>query len=409
MKLFFHRAAYYIIVFSVIFNAFIVNAEALNFEQIKQKALNNNPGLSAGNSAVKAAEAEILQAGAILNPELEISSENFGENAIEVVLTQPIEIGGKRNARIQLARKALRAAELENDATRLGLEAEIIRRCVPILGLQKKIAILDSLASVMGESLTDIKRRIQAGAAMEADALRTEMELDELLMEKAALNRQLNQQKKELAALWGNTDDADIQLAFTLNTAISLPQQPEILKKIHEHPEGKLLKLNQETAAAEIRQLKAEAFPELAISAGYLRNNEDDENAVIAGMSISLPLFNRNKGAILSKGHEVTAAGKKFQAFFVERTTEAGTILSEIENTTEAFSVLTEKLQPKAKKVYALLERYYKHGSISILEVLESRRNLLEINLRRIDLITENALLAADLMELTGISVQIIK
>ncbi len=66
MKLFFHRAAYYIIVFSVIFNAFIVNAEALNFEQIKQKALNNNPGLSAGNSAVKAAEAEILQAGAIL-------------------------------------------------------------------------------------------------------------------------------------------------------------------------------------------------------------------------------------------------------------------------------------------------------------------------------------------------------
>lgn len=409
MKPFFHRAAYYIIVFSVIFNAFIVNAEVLNFEQIKQKALNNNPGLSAGNSAIKAAEAEILQAGAILNPELEISSENFGENAIEVVLTQPVEIGGKRNARIQLARKALRAAELENDATRLGLEAEIIRRCVPILGLQKKIAVLDSLASAMGESLTDIKRRIQAGAAMEADALRTEMELDELLMEKAALNRQLNQQKKELAALWGNTDDTDIQLAFTLNTAIWLPQQPEILKKIYEHPEGKLLKLKQETAAAEIRQLKAEAFPELAISAGYLRNNEDDENAVIAGMSISLPLFNRNKGAILSKGHEVTAAGKRFQAFFVERTTEAATILSEIENTYEAFSVLTEKLHPKAKNVYALLERYYKHGSISILEVLESRRNLLEINLRRIDLITENALLAADLMELTGIPVQIIK
>ena len=409
MKLFTHRAAYYLIVFSVIFNAFMVNAKTLDFEQIKQKALNNNPDLSVGDSVIKAAEAEIRQAGEILNPELEIGSENFGENAIEVVVTQPIEIGGKRNARIQLARKALRAAKLENDVIRLGLEAEIIRRCIPIKGLQKKIAVLESLASVMGESLTGIKRRIHAGAAMEADALRTEMELDELLMEKTALNRQLNRQKKELAALWGNTDDADIQLAFTLNTAISLPQQPEILKKIHEHPEGKLLKLNQETAAAEIRQLKAEAFPELAISAGYLRNNEDDENAVIAGMSISLPLFNRNKGAILSKGHEVTAAGKKFQAFFVERTTKAGTILSEIENTTEAFSVLTEKLQPKAKNVYALLERYYKHGSISILEVLESRRNLLEINLRRIDLITENALLAADLMELTGIPVQIIK
>ena len=409
MKLFFLRTPFYVIVFSVIFNAFIVNAETLNFEQIKQKALNNNPGLSAGNSAIKAAEAEIRQAGAIPNPELEIGSENFGDNEIEVVLTQPLEIWGKRKARIQLAGKALRAAELENDATRLGLEAEIVRRCVPILGVQKKLAILDSLASVMGESLTDIKRRIQAGAAMEADALRTEMELDELFMEKAGLNRQLNRQKKRLAALWGNTDDADIQLACTLNTSVSLPPQPEIQKKIHEHPKMKLLKLSQETAAAEIQLLKAEAFPELTISGGYLRNNEDHEDAVIAGLSISLPLFNRNKGSILSKSHEVRAAGKEFRALFVEHTTEAGTILSEIENTLEAFFVLTEKLQPKAKSVYALLERYYKHGNISIIEVLESRQNLLEINLRSIDLITEKALLAADLMELTGIRIQVIK
>jgi len=409
MKLFFHGAPFYIIVFFVMFNAFIVNAETLDFEQIKLKALNNNPGLSAGNSAIKAAEANIQQAGTIPNPELEISSEDFGDNEFEVVLTQPLEIGGKRKSRIQLAGKALRVAELENDAARLGLEAKIIRRCVPILGLQKKIAVFDSLASVMEESLAGIKHRISAGAAMEADVLRTEMELDELFMEKADLNRQLTRQKKKLTALWGNIDDADIQLACTLNTSLSLPLQPEIQKKIHEHPEMKLLKLSREIAAAEIQQMKAEAFPQLSISGGYLRNNEDHENAVIAGLSISLPLFNRNKGAILSKGHEMTAAETKFKAFFVERTTEAGTILSKIKNALEVLFVLTEKLQPKAKSVYAVLERYYKHGNISILEVFESRRNLLEINLRSIDLITEKALLAADLMELTGIQIQVIK
>ena len=409
MGLFHPRATFCLIVFSVIFNAFIVNAETLDFELIKQKTFNNNLGLSAGNIAIKAAEAEIRQAGAIPNPELEISTENFGENEIEVALTQPVEIGGKRKARIRLARKELQAAELEKEATLLSLESEIIRRCVPTLGLQKKIAVLESLASVMEESLSDIKRRIQAGAAMEADALRTEMEPDELLMVKAALHRQLNQQKKKLTALLGDTADTKIQLACTLNTSVSLPSQKEIRKKISGHPEIKLLKLNQETAAAEVQLLKAEAFPELAVSGGYLRNNEDDENAVTAGISVSLPLFNRNKGAVLSKNHEVTAAGKQFQAAVVERTTDAGSILSGIKNTTEAFSVLTEKLQPKAKNVYALLERYYKHGNISILEVLESRRNLLEINLKRIDLITEKALLTADLMELTGIQIQIIQ
>ncbi len=408
MKLFSHRAVLYIIVIFFIFDAFIVNAELLNFEQIKQKTLNKNPSLSAGNSAIRAAEAKIKQANVIPNPELEIGFENFGKDEFEVVLTQPVEIGGKRKARIELARKDLCTAELKSDAIRLGLEAEIIRRCLPILGLQKKIAVLDSLALIMKESLNGIKRRRQAGAAMEADTLRAEIELDELLMEKATLNRQLNRYKNELAALWGNTDDAEIELACALNTSIFLPSKKEIQKKILDHPEMKLMKLNEETVAAEIRQLKAEAFPELAISCGYLRNNEDDENTVIAGMSISLPFFDRNKGAILSKSHEAAAARKEFQAFYLERMKEAGSILSEIENTTEVFSVLAEKLQPKAKNVYALLERYYKLGNISILEVLESRRNLLEINLRYIDLITENAFLAADLMELSGIPIQIV-
>ena len=94
---------------------------------------------------------------------------------------------------------------------------------------------------------------------------------------------------------------------------------------------------------------------------------------------------------------------------YKERVAESETLLSEIENTMEIYRVLTKKLQPKAENVYALIERYYKLGNISIIEVLDSRRTLLEINLRCIDLTTEHSLLAADLMELTGIPIQIIQ
>lgn len=410
MKLFFHRTTFSIIALSVIFNfnAFIASAETLNFEQIRQKVLKNNPGISAKKIAIKAAEAEIKQAEVIPNPELEIGTENFGENEVEVVLSQSIEIGGRREARIKIAQKALRGSEIENEFARLELEAEIIRRCVPILGLQKKITVLDSLSLNLNKSLDDIKRRSKAGAVMEADTLRTEMEIDELLMERGTLNRQLDQYKNELSALWGSTDEGEIQLECALNPTILIPPKKDIHKKIPEHPEMKLLKLNEEITISEIGLLKAEAFPELSVSGGYLRNNEDNENAVLASVSISLPFFDRNKGAILSKNHELAASGKEFQALYIESIKEAGSILSEIENTNEIFSILTNKLQPKAKSVHSLLDRYYKLGNISILEVLESRRNLLEINLRYIDLLIEKALLAADLMEISGIPIQII-
>lgn len=407
--LFLCRKTCFMIVFAVILSTNIVNAETLNFEQIKQKIFNHNSDLSATNNTIKATQKEIQQAGAIPNPELEIGTENFGENEIEVVLTQPIELGGKRKARIKIAHKELLMAELEQKAKVIELETKITRQCVTILGLQKKIAILDSLSSVMEESLKYIKRRINAGAIIEADVLRSEMEMDELLLEKSKLKRQLKQQTNVLTSLWGNTDNTDLYISCKLNPSITMPSQQEILKKLNEHPEIKVLKLNMETIDAEINLLKAEAFPEMALSLGYLRNNEEKEDIVLAGISISLPLFDRNKKAILSKSYEIMSAGDKCQAFIVERKTEIATILSEIKQINSSLLVLTEKLKPKANKVYALLERYYKNGSIRISEVLEGRKNLLEINQRLIDLNMEKALLAADLAQLSGININIIQ
>lgn len=407
--LLFSKIAISTVIFTMIIGISPLNAEPLNFEQIKQKVMNNHPEIFVQEASIKAAEAGIQQAKTIPNPELEIGLENWGDNEIETVLTQPLEIGGKRKTRVVLAQKDLQAAQLEKEAILLSLQAEIIRRCTPILGLQKKIDIIDSLYSVIHESLRDIKRRIRAGAAREADALRTEMELDELLIQKTALNRELQTQKKAIAALWGETSDTETDLEGTIITPIILPPVSDILKQMSEHPEFELMKLSQETAIAEANQLKAEAFPEVSISGGYLQNNEENENAVLAGVSISLPVFNRNKGAIASKNHEVQAERKKYRAFMIERSTEVKAILSEIENIDEEFSAVTHTLQPKIKNVHRILESHYQKGKISILEVLESRRHLLEIKLRRVDLTTRKVLLVADLTELTGIDVPVIR
>lgn len=409
MKVYLNKVFFSFVIIGGFFITFSLSAETLNYDEIRQKVLKKSPLLSAANDYMKSAKAEIRQAGAFPNSELEISFEEFGKNEIEAMITQPIEIGGKRKARIELAEKSFNAEAFELDIKRLFIESEIIRRCAPILALQKKIAILDSLASVMEESLNTIKRRQKAGAAMEADALRTEMEIDELLIEKTGFEKQLRVFKIQLAALWGRGGESDTTLACALIPSLKLPKIKEIEKKVSLHPEIMLMKLKQETAVAEMQQLKAEAFPEVAVSGGYVRNVEDDENAVLAGISISLPFFNRNQGAVLAKKYEAAAIEKDVQALLTERITDSGAILSEIENTREAYRVLTKKLRPKAENVYALLERYYKLGNISILEVLESRRNLLEIKLRSIDLITEHSLLAADLMELTGIPIQVIQ
>ncbi len=383
--------------------------ETLRFEEAVKRVLEHNPELTIRKNGIKAAEAAVKQAQVIPNPELEIGLENLGINEIEAAITQPLELGGKRKARIKLAKKELEAARCEMDITRLKLQAETARKFIPIITVHLKIDCIDSLLLLMDTSLVDIRRRINVGAAMQIDALRAEMELDERLLEKTALKREQKQLIRELAMLWGDTSLVTADVKGEIRKTVQLPARDEVLKKLADHPEIKLIKLQQDIAHRAIEEAEAESAPDAAITGGYLRNNETKENAGILGFSIGLPLFNRNKGAIQAATHEYNSARNEYEAALLERAAEVIAIVSEIEGIENELSTLQEKLLPKAEKIYADLYKFYVQGSVGILEVLESRQHLIETHLSTVDLLLDKALLYVELMECTGMKFNIIK
>ena len=67
------------------------------------------------------------------------------------------------------------------------------------------------------------------------------------------------------------------------------------------------------------------------------------------------------------------------------------------------------KLIPKAKNIYHTLHDYYKQGSVSIHDVLDSRSEFLELQLHSVELTNNMALLYTDLGQCTGIHFRIIE
>src|SRR5262249_2253662 len=89
------------------------------FDQLAQTALAQNKSLQASREQLRQAEARLKQASLRPNPSLELSNStdvvfaNEGENGFAVALSQPFELGGKRQKRMQVAEAEVELAKAE--------------------------------------------------------------------------------------------------------------------------------------------------------------------------------------------------------------------------------------------------------------------------------------------------------
>jgi cobalt-zinc-cadmium efflux system outer membrane protein len=385
------------------------DARPLSFGEARQMVLESNQNLKALDELRSASEAAVRQAGAYLNPEIEAETENFGEAEIEVVLTQPLLLGGRRGAAVDVANREAEIAGLEYASMLISVESELIRRYVNVLSANQRIALIDSTVAISNHSIAAVRRLVEAGAAMEVDLMRAELERDELLLEQAGLERDLYEAELKLSELWGGRAFEYSRLDGSVSIVPMLPGIDELGAALEGHPDIAILDARGMLAEAEIREAKSERVPEMALSGGYLRNNELDENAVIAGISFSLPIFNRHKGAIDMKEHERTASEHEAGQIRVERAADLAALYSTFKVQGRELDAISGEVLDRAALIHQSLNDFYLMGKVGILDVLEARAHLLDLHMRIVDLSEERAVLAADIQELTGYPVDVIE
>ncbi|MDP9030447.1 MAG: TolC family protein, partial [Pseudomonadota bacterium] len=104
------------------------NAQTLTLESALQTAFANNPDMAAAQWEIDIAQGGRQQAGLIPNPVASWDAEDTRRNSrtTTVKLSQTLELGGKRGARIDVATRAQEAAALTLEQRRNGLRAEVI-------------------------------------------------------------------------------------------------------------------------------------------------------------------------------------------------------------------------------------------------------------------------------------------
>ena len=230
-------------------------------------ALIRNPQLHAAAWGPRLEEANRLQASLLPNPEAEVEFENFagsgelnGTDALEttIVLSQLIELGGKRGLRVAVAEEAWQVSALDYEAQRLGVLVETAARFVRVLEVQQRVAFAGRARDLAEENRRVIDRRVQAGDVSPIDEIKARLESESGRITVDRLRRELEAARRDLSAMWDEDEPVFTTAVGSLKELREVPPLAVLAEQVDAHPEVQrwVAELERRTKAVELARAR---------------------------------------------------------------------------------------------------------------------------------------------------------
>ncbi|GLS01255.1 metal transporter [Brevundimonas denitrificans] len=377
---------------------------APSFEALLER-IGLTPMTVEADALLDAAEARVRQARVRPNPVLGLEAENaFGTGPFQgydnaettLSLSQDLELWGRRSARVGVARAEAGTAALRRDladveaASRLALvyaEAEAAERRFQLAEEALTVTIADTRAALIlvEEGREPLLRGIQG----ETEAAAARATLDEAQAERDAAFARLT----AVAMLPTPVTSIDTSLLdrTPAGVTVAVGAAPEVL----------VAEAERAAAESRIEVERVRARPDVTASVGIRRYEAEDATALTFGVSMPLPLFDRNRGAIDAARAEFRAAEARLigarQEAEADRNAAEARLRASASRVAAADAGVTA-----AEEAYRLSRIGFEAGRISQLELRSSRAALINARNAAVDARLARVRAEIDLARLQG-------
>lgn len=388
-------------------------ADGLTLRDALAYALVHSPELAAYAWEVRAREARLLQAGRAPNPVASVLAEDYGASLrpaldgavqpqLSLQLSQLIELGGKRTARRQLAARELDLARWDYEAARIATFTEVTRAFVDVLAARRAIALAEDTARLVADVETSVAARVEAGvvspieqtkAAVATAAVRTETDRARFGLESARVR---------LSSLLGGATVAAAAVTGDLDTMAEVPPLQALAERVRQSPD--LARWSEEIAQREavVALARARRTPDLTVTGGYRRFTGIDANAWIVGVSVPLPVFDRNVDAIAEAESRVAGAREQQRAAGLRADSALAEAWNRMAASRAELAALKATIIPAAREAFDAITEGYRLGRFGYLDVLDAQRTLITYNAQYLRALAEFHKAVADVERLTG-------
>jgi cobalt-zinc-cadmium efflux system outer membrane protein len=358
---------------------------AITFGEAVNHAVAYSPAVKAAYAEIEAKHGDAFQASRRLNPELALGVENLpnsggiaAEDSSESLqLSQTLELGGKRMARLTAANLEASIAGWDYEVARLQAATDAAQLFVDVIAAQERIAILNDFVSVSQKTQGAVDARVKGGRASPIELDRAKVSVATAKAALAAEEARLQATRAQLAALWGGSAIFS-KAAGRLGANRSAPSLSEVQAFLEANPAlarwGDTI--GHRYAVLEVERSKA--IPNVTIGAGVRRFESDDSSGMIAGISLPLPLFDRNEGAIAAAQHRIAKAEFDAQASRTQLTTTLIGGLGALAAADAQARAIESQVLPAAQSAFTRTRTGYEEGKFDLLNVLDTQRTLFE-------------------------------
>jgi outer membrane protein, heavy metal efflux system len=375
-------------------------------------AVRNNPRLRAADWDVRARDGLRDQAHLLPNPRLDTLSEDLAGSGrfipevsqpqTTVGLSQLIELGGDRVARTRVATLDRTLAGWDREAVRLQVRTQVVQAFVAVQAAQQLEELATRLLGLAEQTAGAVHERVAAGAVSPVEEARVGVAVAGTRIEVERARLELDAARRRLAALWGTGPPRFSRAAGELPAVAPVDSFDAVARLREQNPD--LARWATEIARREsaLRLERARAIPDVTLTAGYRRFQETENNALVVGASVPLPLFDRNQGNLAAASSRLAAATEE------RRATEArvDTALAEayralVTAHTEA-SMLAADVVPRAERAFEDFEEGYRLGKFGVLDVLDAQRTLFTVRTQYLRAVERFHTEAAEVERLVG-------
>lgn len=374
-----------------------------------------NPELAIDSYEQRAREAALLQAGVRPNPTLMLDVQDFGGTGARrgvratqstITLSQLIELGGKRAARLSLARADVELAEWDYEIRRIELFARAGDAFVDVLAAQERLRLAQD-AQTIAAAVEDVAaRRTQAGFASPAEVLRARVAVDIASTLREHTEHELETARQALAALWAGTP------RFTRATGdlAQLPQAPDtadLAERIDASPG--VVRWQTEVARRESAKelVRSAKTSDVEVAGGPRHFSEGDDLSFVVSVSVPIPLWDRKAGALAEASRRLAKSSAERRAEQVRIATAVQAAQLALVAAVEEAKLLNERVLPGIEQTVQILQRGYEEGRFAQVEVLEAERARIDAREQALRAVVEAHRNAREIERLTGAPLEV--
>lgn len=390
-------------------------ADALTLDDALDLAQEQNPDLLAARQELEVARGRLVTAEFAnrFNPTIRGRGFNrdFADGGsgrqMQILLSQEVEVAGQRGLRIEEAKRNLSMVQAVVQDRERVLMGTVKRAFYQALVWRERVRLLRTIETFNRRVRDAASQRFRAGASPVMEANLAEIRYGQARKDTLTAEAQYQGALYELRRVLGKPGDHPIEPKGELRgRPKSVQLHTLVARAIQERPDRVAANRSLERVEAETALTKRLVLPNPTFQAIYQTEVEKAETGadviIGGGISIPLPLFDRNQGDLVALGgrqrqarHQVTATEQRIEQ-------EVSVAFREYEAASRALEVFRQTVLDKVEENLRFIEIAYREGKIGLLQFIVVQDDLIRAQLSYLDSLGEFRLTEANLEQASG-------